>query len=113
MACYCNFSLGQREHMHIPSLCDLIPRSSNVKERVQHQLGLRHETEWGLVSAAVNNAWRSDLDGRCTAKCKTLHIRIHPAHEHYYHFSPVSLESSPSAIMAGMHSFGSVLAIKH
>ena len=32
---------------------------------------------------------------------------------YYYHFSPFSLASSPCAIMAGMHSFGSVLAIKH
>jgi TRAP-type C4-dicarboxylate transport system permease small subunit len=42
-----------------------------------------------------------------------IFVYIQLMSRYYYQFSPVSLESSPSAIMAGMHSFGSVLAIKH
>ena len=38
-----------------------------------------------------------------------IFVYIQLMSRYYYQFSPVSLESSPSVIMAGMHSFGSVL----
>ena len=41
----------------------------------------RHETEWGdLVCAAVNNAWRSDPDDRCTAKHLDAALEACPLH---------------------------------
>ena len=88
---------------------------------VGHMIGNWLSGLW-LVVVSCGELWYARINGaRPSAQtdlehlCKMPHIRTQSAHNlvKYIGFNPFRLVSSPSAVMAGMHSFGSVLAIKH